>query len=168
MAAPGFGLILEGDKLVVSVAPRGSFFDPRFLIAALLDHVARGDGSVCDAEAKAKAKAMISLVANHFGLDTSVARHKFNHALALYSSSLDLAAVGALLSEILTAAEREEVLVMLLQVIAADGRQGGDELEALDQVAAALSVTSEEKHAAFSRYFDKGKPETAGRRIHLS
>ena len=164
MAAPGFGLILEGDKLVVSVAPRGSFFDPRFLIAALLDHVARGDGSVCDAEAKA----MKSLVANHFGLDTSVARHKFNHALALYSSSLDLAAVGALLSEILTAAEREEVLVMLLQVIAADGRQGGDELEALDQVAAALSVTSEEKHAAFSRYFDKGKPETAGRRIHLS
>lgn len=164
MAAPGFGLILEGDKLVVSVAPRGSFFDPRFLVAALLDHVARGDGSVCDAEAKA----MISLVANHFGLDTSVARHKFNHALALYSSSLDLAAVGALLSEILTAVEREEVLVMLLQVIAADGRQGGDELEALDQVAAALSATSEEKHAAFSRYFDKGKPETAGRRIHLS
>jgi uncharacterized tellurite resistance protein B-like protein len=164
MAAPGFGLILEGDKLVVSVAPRGSFFDPRFLVAALLDHVARGDGSVCDAEAKA----MISLVANHFGLDTSAAQHKFNHALALYSSSLDLAAVGALLSEILIAAEREEVLVMLLQVIAADGRQGGDELEALDQVAAALSVTSEEKHAAFSRYFDKGKSETAGRRIHLS
>lgn len=91
------------------------------------------------------------------------------HAVtALYSSSLDLAAVGALLSEILTAAEREEVLVMLLQVIAADGRQGGDELEALDQVAAALSVTSEEKHVAFSRYFDKGKSETAGRRIHLS
>jgi uncharacterized tellurite resistance protein B-like protein len=164
MAAPGFGLILEGDKLVVSVAPRGSFFDPRFLVAALLDHVARGDGSVCDAEAKA----MISLVANHFGLDTSVARHKFNHALALYSSSLDLAAVGALLSEILSAAEREEVLVILLQVIAADGRQGGDELEALDQVAVALSATSEEKHAAFSRYFDKGKSETAGRRIHLS
>jgi len=164
MAAPGFGLILEGDKLVVSVAPRGSFFDPRFLVAALLDHVARGDGSVCDAEAKA----MISLVANHFGLDTSVARHKFNHALALYSSSLDLAAVGALLSEILTAVEREEVLVMLLHVIAADGRQGGDELEALDQVAAAQSATSEEKHAAFSRYFDKGKSETAVRRIHLS
>ena len=46
MAAPGFGLILEGDKLVVSVAPRGSFFDPRFLVAALLDHVARGDGAV--------------------------------------------------------------------------------------------------------------------------
>ncbi|MEP4146282.1 MAG: TerB family tellurite resistance protein [Halioglobus sp.] len=164
MSAPGYGLILEGGKLVVTSAPRGSFFDPRFLVAALLEHVALGDGVVCDAEAGA----MLSLVAEHFGLEIPQAQQKFAQALALYSSNLDLAMVGEVLSELLSPVERVDVLVMLLQVIAADGRQGSDELTALDDVAAVLSVSGEERHAAFAQYFDLSQSENKARRIHLS
>lgn len=166
MSVPGYGLILEGDKLIVATAPKGSFFDPRFLVAALLEHVALGDGVVCDAEANA----MLSLVAEHFGLEKPQAQKHFAQALALYSSNLDLAMVGEVLRGLLSSVERVEVLVMLLQVIAADGRQGSDELSALDEVAAILSVSSEERHAAFSEYFDLSvsKSESEGQRIHLS
>ena len=161
---PNYGLVIEGDKLVVTATPRNMFFDPRFLIAALLDHVARGDGVICDAETRS----MIDLVAEHFDLDKSRAEEKFTHALGLYSSTMDLAEVGAILSEILSPGERQEVLVMLLHVIAADGRQGSDELEALDQVVAVLAITQEEKHAAFSQYFEqKRQSNSSARRMHI-
>ena len=144
-----YSLILEGEQLQVSATPRAGFFDPRFLVAALLEHIANGDGEVSDEEAAH----MIELVAEHFDLDLSRAEHKFAHALALYSRSMNLAEVGSVLAEILTQQERQDVLVMSLRLIAVDGRQGSDELAALDEVSAALSITAEEKHAAFNRYF---------------
>jgi uncharacterized tellurite resistance protein B-like protein len=160
---PSYGLVLEGERLVVKSAPRNSFFDPRFLIAALLEHVARGDGVICDSEARA----MIDLVADHFELDKSRAEQKFTHALALYSKNLDLATVGSLLRQILSPSEREEIVVMLLEVIAADGRQGSDELAALDEVADALAINPEERHAGFARYFEQQRRGGAARRIHF-
>ena len=163
MSTTGYGLILEGDKLVVTAAPRGSFFDPRFLVAALLEHVALGDGVICDAEASA----MVSLVADHFGLERPVAEKKLSQALALYASNLDLVRVGDVLRDTLASAERVDVLVMLLEVIAADGRQGSDELAAFDEVAAILSVSSDERHTAFSLYFDAQGAEKDALRIHL-
>ncbi|MEH6586405.1 MAG: TerB family tellurite resistance protein [Halioglobus sp.] len=163
VSRPSYGLVIEGDKLVVTATPRNMFFDPRFLIAALLEHVARGDGVICDAETRS----MIDLVAEHFDLDKSRAEQKFTHALALYSRTMDLAKVGAVLSEILPSTERQEVLVMLLQVIAADGRQGSDELEALDEVVAVLSITQDEKHAAFSQYFELKQSNSSVRRMHI-
>ncbi len=149
-----WGLVMEGDQLVVTKAPRETFFDPRFLVAALLEHVARGDGVVCAAETRA----MLDLVAAHLGLDAARAEQKFSQALAVYASNLDLAAVGEVLRAILGPAEREDVVVMLLQVIAADGQQKSDELAALDEVAACLALTAEERHAGFARYFDDRQP----------
>ena len=164
-SAPNYGLVLKGDQLVVTETPREAFFDPRFLVAALLHHVADGDGVVCEAETRE----MIDLVAAHFRLDKSRAEQKFTQALALYSSNLDLHKVGAVLGGILSPEEREEVLLMLLQVIAADGRQGSDELAALDEVATCLSISEAERHAAFSRYFDSTQASRSNkRRIHFS
>lgn len=162
---PHYGLLLEGDKLVVTEAPRETFFDPRFLVAALLEHVARGDGVVCEAETRE----IIDLVAGYFQLDTSRAEQKFSQALALYSSNLDLVRVGQVLSGILGPAEREDVVVMLLRVIAADGRQGSDELAALDDIVACLSISAQERHAAFTRYFEDCQQPAEARRgeIHF-
>jgi uncharacterized tellurite resistance protein B-like protein len=162
--APNYVLVMEGDQLIVTEAPREAFFDPRFLVAALLEHVAKGDGVVCEAETRE----MIDRVAAHFHLDASRAEQKFSQALALYSRNLDLAAVGEVLHVILSSAEREDLIVMLLQVIAADGRQGSDELVALDDVLACLAITDEERHAGFSRYFDEQQSEGNSRRqIHF-
>ena len=149
-SAPNYGLVLEGGRLVVTETAREAFFDPRFLVAALLHHVAKGDGVVCEAETRE----MIEQVAAHFQLDKSRAEQKFTQALALYSTNLDLEKVGGVLNSILGPRDREDVLLMLLQVIAADGRQGSDELAALDEVAACLSISEAERHAAYSRYFD--------------
>lgn len=161
---PSYGLVLEGERLVVKIAPKTTFFDPRFLIAALLEHVARGDGVVCDSEAQA----MIDLVARHFELDNSRAEQKFAHALALYSNNLDLVTVGGLLQQIVSSSEREQIVVMLLEVIAADGRQGSDELAAFDEVADALAINPEERHAGFARYFDQQRAQGESKsRIHF-
>lgn len=155
---------MENDRLVVTEAPRETFFDPRFLVAALLEHVARGDGVVCEAEIRK----MIDLVARHFQLDVSRAEQKFSQALSLYAGNLDLAAVGNVLEVVLKPDEREDVIVMLLQVIAADGRQGSDELAALDEVVDCLGISAEERHAGFSRYFDEqGDQGGRQRQIHF-
>ena len=157
-----YGLVLEGEKLTVHATAQPGLFDPRFLIAALLHHVAEGDGRVCDREAAA----MVELVADHLGLDAMEAEARLGQALSLYSQSLDLTAVGEVLQDILDEQERIEVMLMLLHVVAADGRQGADELRAVDEVAASLQITDEERHLAFQHYFDEQDEHRSGRRIH--
>ncbi len=162
MKETNYGLVLEQGRMLVVRAPRASFFDPRFLVAALLEHVAQGDGHVCERETQT----MISLVAGHFSLPPEQAEQRFVQALGLYARSLDLAETGQVLVEILDPGERLQVVVMLLEVIAADGRQGVDELAALDEVAQALAITPEERHAAFAIYFE-GAADRGKRRIHM-
>ncbi|MFV8816439.1 TerB family tellurite resistance protein [Haliea sp. E17] len=162
MIQHNYGLVIEGERLLVTRSPKASFFDPRYLVAALLEHVAQGDGHVCERELAT----MIGLVAEHFGLAEHLAERRFSQALGVYARSLELREVGALLQEILDAGERHQVLVMLLEVIAADGRQGADELSALDEVAAVLDATAEERHAAFETFFARPRARR-GRRIHL-
>ncbi len=162
MNKSNYGLVLEGERIVVTRAPRATFFDPRYLVAALLEYVALGDGQVCELES---AK-MVDLVAAHFGLPEAQAEKRLVQALNLYARSLDLATVAEVLREILDSRERHELLLMLLEVIAADGRQGADELEALDVVATLLEISDEERHAAFDAYFSRDASPT-GRRIHL-
>lgn len=149
-AQPGYSLILEGEQISVTKTRHRSFFDPHYLIAALLNHVAHGDGAVCDEESRV----MVDAVAEHFDLDAGGAEQKLNHALNLYSRNMDLHTVGEILAQILVQGEREEVMLMLLQVAAADGRQGADELHAVDEVAEVLGITGEERHSAFQRYFE--------------
>ena len=158
---PPFGLVIEGNGVAISRPRRPGFFDPRFLVAALLDHVARGDGQICDAEAVA----MVELIAAHFGLDRQQAEARLGHALNLYSQSMDLTTVGELLGEVLRGDERIDVMWMLLQVAAADGRRRSDELAAVDRAAQALNLSDEERHAGFQRYFDERAE--SGRRRHL-
>ncbi|QFU76416.1 hypothetical protein EY643_12500 [Halioglobus maricola] len=147
--AKTYGLELSGNVLSIVANSENGFFDPRFLVAALLDHVAHGDGSVSEVESET----MLALVSDHFSLDETATRSRLAHALNLYAGSMDLAEVGRVLREILTPAEREEVMLMMLRVVAADGRQGADELRAIDEVVACLELTEEERHAAFQRYF---------------
>lgn len=144
-----YGRELTGDALSIVTSSKNGFFDPRFLVVALLEHVARGDGEVSEEEAAT----MLELVARHFSLDVTAANSRLAHALNLYAGDMDLAAVGAVLIDVLEPADREDMMVMMLKVVAADGRQGADELRAIDEVAAHLQLTDEERHAAFQRYF---------------
>jgi len=144
-----YGLLLQGETLVVTSVRQQGFFDPRFLVAGLLYHVAMGDGDITDDEIQV----MIDSVAGHFSLDMDQAEKKLSQALYLYIRKMDLGTVGQVLSKILAPGERVDVMVMLLRVVAADGRQGADELRAVDEVAAVLGVSDAERHEAFSRYF---------------
>ena len=97
-SAPNYGLVLEGDQLTVTATPRKAFLDPRFLVAALLHHVAKGDGVVCEAETRE----MIDQVAAYFQLDKSQAEQKFIQALPGMGSVFLLMAIlfyiGAVIS----------------------------------------------------------------------
>ncbi len=149
MRSTAYSLVLEGERLTVTTSHHRSFFDPRYLVAALLDHVARGDGEVSDEESSC----MVDTVASHFGLDAAGAEQKLKHALNLYSRNMDLETVGEILGEVLEPEERENVMLMMLELVAADGRQGADELRAVDEVADVIGITPEQRHAAFQRYF---------------
>lgn len=149
MSTASYSLNLEGESLTVTTGGQRSVLDPRYLIAALLSHVAQADGQICDEETRT----MVDVVAAHFGLDADGAEQKLNHALKLYSRNMDLDAVGEILSNILSPEDREDVMLMMLEVVAADGRQGADELRAVDEVAAVLDISPEQRHSAFQRYF---------------
>jgi uncharacterized tellurite resistance protein B-like protein len=64
--------------------------------------------------------------------------------------------LGELLAELgksLSEDDKEDIAVMALKVIAADGRREVAEMEKFNQAVEAVGVSSETVHRAFDRYF---------------
>jgi uncharacterized tellurite resistance protein B-like protein len=65
-----------------------------------------------------------------------------------------LAEFGRALSD----SEKEDIAVMALKVIAADGRRDVAEIENFNLAAEAIGISPEVKHRAFDRYFEETLP----------
>ena len=92
-------------------------------------------------------------IANSFDLDHTAASAQLSRALIMYALNMDLENTGRFLQEALNNQEKEDVVLMLLKVAAADGEQRADEIQAIDDVVEALSVSPQAKHQAYQRYF---------------
>ena len=75
-------------------------------------------------------------------------------AMSNLAENPDLTSLLVELSTVLTSADKEDVAVMLLKVVAADGRQDAEEMEMLSKAAEIIEISPESMHDAFDRYFD--------------
>jgi uncharacterized tellurite resistance protein B-like protein len=140
---------LEGTHLIVESDGNTETYDSQFLVAALLIFIAQGSGSI-EPEETAK---MLDLIQEHFQLAGSESLELLTRAMSELAEKPELGELLAELGKSLSEDDKEDIAVMALKVIAADGRREVAEMEKFNQAVEAVGVSSETVHRAFDRYF---------------
>ena len=140
---------LDGNVLIVETGDGPVTYDSRFLVAALLIFIARGSGTI-EPEETSK---MIELLGEHFEMKGAEALDLLTHAISELRERPNLAAALVELGQTLSDQEKEDIAVMALKVIAADGRREVAEMEQFNAAVDAVEVSPEVVHRAFDRYF---------------
>jgi len=145
---------LEGTSLVVETSTTTERYDSQFLVAALLIFVARGSGSI-EPEETSK---MLELIQVHFHLQSAASLELLTRAMSELAEKPELGELLATLGKSLSDDDKEDIAVMALKVIAADGRRKFAEMEKFNEAVDAVGVSPEIVHRAFDRYFAETMP----------
>lgn len=145
---------LEGTTLIVETSTGTETYDSQFLVAALLVFIARGGGAIAPEES---AK-MLELTESHFHLHGSESLELLMRAMSELADKPELGALLTELGQTLADSDKEEIALMALKVIAADGRRHSEELEKFNLVVEAIGTPAEVVHRAFDRYFAETVP----------
>lgn len=145
---------IEGTKLVIETTAGPQVYDSKFLVAALLVYVARGSGRI-EPEESAK---MIELIRERFHLQGAESLELITHAMGELADKPALAPLLADLAPTLSDADKEDIALMGLKVVAADGRRDVAEMEQFSRAMQAADISPEILHRAFDRYFSETMP----------
>jgi len=145
---------LEGTELIVETRDGVEVYDSKFLVAALLIFVAQGSGSI-EPEESAK---MLDLIEDHFKMEGSESLELLTRAISELADKPGLGEHLAQLGKTLSDQQKEDIAVMALKVIAADGRREFAEMENFSRAVEAVGVSPEIVHRAFDRYFADTMP----------
>ncbi len=145
---------LDGNVLVIETSDGPLTYDSKFLVAALLIFIARGSGQI-EPEEVSK---MLDLIQDHFKLAGAESLELLTRAISEMAERPDLAASLVELGRTLTDQEKENIALMALKVIAADGRREVSEMEQFNAAVEAMELSPEIVHRAFDRYFAETMP----------
>jgi uncharacterized tellurite resistance protein B-like protein len=148
------GSRLEGTRLTVETADGETHYDSKFLVAALLVFVARGSGRIAPEES---AK-MIELIEDYFHMEGPESLELLTYAV---SELADKPTLGKLLAELgptLSEGDKEDIALMGLKVVAADGTRQYAEMEQFNRAMETIGISPETVHRAFDRYFAETMP----------
>jgi len=145
---------LEGTKLIIETAEGTQSYDSQFLVAALLVFVAKGSGEI-EPEESAK---MIELIEDHFHLQGAESLELITTAMTEMADKPTLAALLTDLGPTLSDGDKEDIALMGLKVVAADGTRQFDEMEQFNKAMEAIGISPDVVHRAFDRYFAETMP----------
>ncbi len=145
---------LVGTKLIVETAAGVEEYDSQFLVAALLVYVARGDGKITPEESGQ----MIELIEKRYHLQGAESLELITRAM---NEMVDKPELGLLLTDLvptLSDTEKEDITLMALKVVAADGHRHFAEMEQFNRAMEVAGIAPEIVHRAFDRYFAETMP----------
>ena len=145
---------LDGNVLVIETSSGPVTYDSKFLVAALLIFIARGSGQI-EPEETAK---MLELIEDYFKLQGAESLELLTRAMGDMAENPDLGTSLAELAQTLSDEQKEDIAVMALKVIAADGRREVAEMEQFNAAIEAANISPEIVHRAFDRYFAETMP----------
>ena len=145
---------LDGNLLIVETSDGTTTYDSKFLVAALLIFIARSSGQI-EPEETAK---MLELIEIHFKMQGSESLELLTRAMSEMAERPDLGASLAKLGSTLTDQEKEDIALMALKVIAADGTREFAEMEQFNNAVQAAGISPQIVHRAFDRYFAETMP----------
>lgn len=139
----------EGNQLVVDSGEESETYDCQFLVAALLVYSAKADGVITPEETER----MLQQISDHFELRSAESLELLRRAMAEISETPNLDGILGDLAADLTSQDREDIALMMVRVIGADGKSDAAELEAMREAASMVGIDGDAMHAAFDRYF---------------
>lgn len=142
---------MKGTTLVVETSDGREIYDSKFLVAALLIHVAQGSGKIEPEESSQ----IIDLIEDYFNLDGSESLELITRAVSEMVDKPTLVDLLMDLSPALSDATKEDIAFMGLKVVAADGRRDVAEMEQFTETMESLGISNEIVHRAFGRYFNQ-------------
>ena len=145
---------LEGTQLIVETRDGTQTYDCKFLVAAMMIFIARGSGRI-EPEESSK---MIDLIEEHFQMQGAESLELLTRAISEMAENPDLAKALTDLAPTLSESEKEEIALMALKVIAADGRREVAEMENFNRAVESIGISPEIVHRAFDRYFAETLP----------
>ena len=145
---------LEGNKIVVESDGEVVEYDSKFLIAAVLVYVARGNGQI-EPEESAR---MIDLIEDYFKMQGAETLELLTRAMSEMDEKPELVPVLCELGPTLSDACKEDLALMGLKIVAADGQRRVAEMEQFRRAMEAIGVSPEIVHRAFDRYFAETMP----------
>jgi uncharacterized tellurite resistance protein B-like protein len=145
---------LVGNELIIETKDGTEVYDGKFLAAALLIYVAKGSGTI-EPEEAAK---MIDLIEQYFHLEGPESLELLTRAMSELAEKPELAEHLVEFGRTLSDRQKEDIAVMALKVIAADGRRQVSEMEQFSRAVEAVGVSPEIVHRAFDRYFEETMP----------
>ncbi len=149
---------LEGTKLIVETADGIEEYDSQFLVAALFVYIARGDGEITPEESAQ----MIELIEERYHLRGAASLELITRAM---NEMVDKPQLGLLLTDLvptLSDDEKEDIALMALKVVAADGQRHFAEMDQFNRAMEAAGIAPEIIHRAFDRYFAETMPGVPG------
>ena len=149
---------LEGTRLIVETADGVEEYDSQFLVAALFVYIARGDGEITPEESAQ----MIELIEERYHLRGAASLELITRAM---NEMVDKPQLGLLLTDLvptLSDDEKEDIALMALKVVAADGQRQFAEMEQFNRAMEAAGIAPEIIHRAFDRYFAETMPGVPG------
>ncbi|MDJ0711727.1 MAG: TerB family tellurite resistance protein [Woeseiaceae bacterium] len=148
------GSRLEGTRLIIETTSGERVYDSKFLVAALLVFVARGSGRI-EPEESAK---MIELIERHFHMQGAESLELLTYAISELADKPTLRTFLSELGPTLSDGDKEDIALMGLKVVAADGRRDVAEMEQFNQAMQSIGASPEIVHRAFDRYFAETMP----------
>jgi len=146
---------LEGGKLTVETANGLEEYDSQFVVAALLVYIARGDGRITPEESSQ----MIELIDTHYQLHGAESLELITRAINDTADTPELVLLLTDLVSTFSDSEKEDIALMALKVVAADGNRRFDEMEQFNRAMQAADIAPEIVHRAFDRYFSETMPD---------
>ena len=139
----------EGTKLVVEIGTETEEFEVEFLVAVLLFSIASSDGEISPIEIEK----MLQLVADHFELRSSESIEILTSAVESLAANPDLTVILKDLASNLTSSQKEDVAVMMFEVVAADSKEEANEMDALAAAAEKIGISPDLLNTARQRFF---------------
>ncbi len=139
----------EGTQLIVETGSEREVYDAQFLVAALLVSIANSDGEISAIETEK----MLQLVGEHFELRSSESLELLTGAMEKLAENPDLTGILQELASVLTSVDKEDVALMMYKVVAADGREGTEEMDTLAAAAELIGIPPGSLQTARARFF---------------
>ena len=134
----------EGAQLILGAGEQAEVYDARFLISTLLVYVAKGDGNISDLESDT----MIDMLSSKFNTRNSEALARLSSAILALVNDADVVQKLQKISRGLSAAEKDEVFAMLLEVALADEDLDSGEIKAIQLAGQILGLSQDAVHSA--------------------
>jgi uncharacterized tellurite resistance protein B-like protein len=142
---------IEDDEMIIETQNATEVYDAKYLVAVLLIFVAKGDGNISESETEQ----MLGLLSDYFDLPSARTLELLTRAMTDIAENPDLENLLKDLSVILSLAEKEEIALMMLKVVAADGRKDAEEMDKLSIAAQIIDIPADVMHCAYDRYFEE-------------